>query len=157
MTTPKTMTGPVVFAHGARVYSEGLIEAFQKALKGFDTVHCETAEAVLALFEGPKDKAPIMLVIDDQLEHNGHFSDDETECGTATGTALCKVLRATVNPVLPVVLYTTRQDNFLRMKGYVDPYFVSVRVDLSIVDRVIHAAKELFPFAESMEALVSRP
>ena len=154
--TTKMTTGPVVFAHGARFYSEGLIEAFQKALKGFNTAHCKTAEQVLALFEAPQDKAPIMLVIDDQLEHNGHFSDEETDCGTTTGTALCKVLRATVNPALPVILYTTRYNNFLRFEGYVDPFFVPLRVDRNIADRVINAARDLFPFAEPMGA-VSRP
>lgn len=151
MTTPKK--GLVAFAHdGDRLYSKGLIETFEKTLC-FDTVHCKTAEEVLALFEGPKENAPVMLVIDDQLDHNGRFSDAETEDGTTTGTALCRVLRANVNPVLPIVLYTTRHNNFLKMKSYADPHFVPLRVGLDIVDRVIHAAKEMFPFTEPMGAV----
>lgn len=135
----------VLFAHDGRFYSEPVKNQLTED-SDFVVKLCEDANQVLCYF-GIEITKPDVFVTDGRLAHGNEFSNDVTQDGLITGTALYSRIRMQ-NSRLPIIIFTTHIDERERLNDLNDPYLKIIKAESTMGPSIMEAIRHFFPTDE---------
>ncbi len=134
----------VAYANDSKSFSQLRIRKLEDL--GLNVLFCQNTGEIFQLFARPARQQPKMLVLDATLAHGDEFNHEQTNGSLNTGVEIYKKLRLTHDPCFPVVIYTTMNHTFEKLKAIDDPFMdVIAESDSHSTEQIIQAVYRLWP------------